>query len=452
MNRVLTGCLLFITLISCNNKPTNKTKNMEDNFTPAEWIAGTNVYEVNVRQYTPEGTFASFEKELPRLKDMGVQVLWFMPITPISKDMRQGSLGSYYACSDYKAINPEFGTLEDFKSLVKQAHSLGLRVVIDWVANHTGYDHVWTKQHPSFYAKDSAGQFYDRNGWIDVIDLDYTNQEMRKAMIDAMHFWVTNTGIDGFRCDMAHLVPLDFWRQARLSFKAEKKLFWFAETEEASYHEVFDATYAWQILHKLEAFAKGTSDMNGLDSVLNRYDTDFHKGSLRLFFTTNHDENSHSGSEFERMGDAAKPFAVLCATWRNSIPLIYSGQELPNKKRLLFFDKDVIEWTGTYAYHDFFKTLLQLHANHPALQAGDTSIITSRIATTSPHVFAFLRQKGKRQVMVLLNLSANNKVRFEINNDLISGTYKSSFSGVENDFTNERSFEMQAWEYLVYEK
>ncbi|HYE56723.1 MAG TPA: alpha-amylase family glycosyl hydrolase, partial [Chitinophagaceae bacterium] len=205
-------------------------------FRPLEWSLSTNLYEVNTRQYTPEGTFKAFAPSLHRLKDMGVEVLWFMPITPISKEVRQGTLGSYYACSDYTSINPEFGTLDDFKQIVRQSHELGMKVIIDWVANHTGWDHWWTKTHPGYYIRNAEGKMYDKHGWHDVIDLNYYNHHLRRDMIEAMKFWVAECDIDGFRCDMAHLVPLDFWRAARTELDAVKPLFWLAETETLAYH------------------------------------------------------------------------------------------------------------------------------------------------------------------------------------------------------------------------
>ncbi|HEX8332020.1 MAG TPA: alpha-amylase family glycosyl hydrolase [Segetibacter sp.] len=426
---------------------------MEVKFNAVEWAKSATIYEVNVRQYTKEGTFEAFGKHLPRLHDMGINVLWFMPVTPISNVKRLGTLGSYYSCSDYTSINPEFGTIEDFKTLIVAAHEQGFKVMIDWVANHTGWNHTWTQEHPEFYKKDTDGNFYDSNGWEDVIDLDYSSRRMRHAMIAAMNYWIKECDIDGFRCDMAHLIPLDFWREARETLDNAKQLFWLAETEEPAYHDVFDATYAWELLHKMEAVYKGSADVKHLDGVLKKYNTVFTKDAMRLFFITNHDENSHSGSEFERMGVASKAFAVLCATWHNSIPLIYSGQELPNVKRLKFFDKDEIEWKERVELHSFYKVLLRLHQDHPALQAGDDDIITTRLLTTADDlVLAFIRQKQERQVMVLLNLSPNDRVKFEVLNESVTGTFTSAFSGIENDFTNDKSFELQAWEFLVYHK
>ena len=355
----------------------------ENSFTAVPWVHTTNIYEVNIRQYTDEGTFNAFATHLPRLRNMGIETLWFMPITPIAAINRKGTLGSYYACSDYTSINPEFGTMDDFKAVVNQAHELGFKVIIDWVANHTGYGHTWTKMHPEFYNLNEHGEFYDKNGWDDVIGLNYSYPELRRAMIDAMKFWVNTCGIDGFRCDMAHLVPLDFWKQARTEIEKGGRLFWLAETEEVAYHQVFDATYAWSFLHKMEAFAKGKIGISELDEVLNDYKTKFPPQAFHALFTTNHDENSHSGSEYERYGNNALNFAVLCATW-DGIPLIYTGQEAANKKRLEFFERDPVDYSGGFPLQDFYKTLLNLRITNAALRAVDEPVVTNRFLVGQP--------------------------------------------------------------------
>lgn len=427
--------------------------NMTGNFVPNDWVHTTNIYEVNVRQYTEAGTFNAFAASLPRLKDMGVHTLWFMPVQPVGKKNRKGTLGSYYSISDYLAINPEFGTLDDFKSVVKQAQSIGFKVIIDWVANHTSWDHVWTVEHPDFYSKDESGQFRPPYpDWADVIHLNYENKALRSKMIDAMKYWINETGIDGFRCDMAHLVPLDFWIEARKELDAVKPLLWLAETEEPSYHQAFDITYTWEFLHQMEKYWRSETGISGLDSVLYKYDSVFPADAIRMYFTSNHDENSHSGTEYDRMGDAAKPFAVLCALW-NGVPLIYSGQELPVRKKILFFEKDVIEWTSSPGLHEFYKTLLTLHAAHPALRASDPTIRTLRISTTNDdHVFAFLRKKEENEVLVVLNLSPRKDFRFEITDVSVQGNFKNAFSGATSDLTLANGFEMRPWEYLVYVK
>ncbi|HYF29829.1 MAG TPA: alpha-amylase family glycosyl hydrolase [Chitinophagaceae bacterium] len=420
-------------------------------FKPAEWTHNTNLYEVNIRQYSPEGTFAAFAPHLPRLRNMGVDVLWFMPITPISIEGRQGTLGSYYACSDYTSTNPEFGSVNDFKELVRQAHALGFKVIIDWVANHTGLDHWWTQQHPEYYVRNAQGKFYDKHGWHDVIDLNYYNHQLRAHMIEAMQFWVKECDIDGFRCDMAHLVPLDFWRTARATLDAIKPLFWLAETETISYHEAFDASYTWNWMHQTEKFSKGQINVHGLQQTLDNYRAQFPRAALRLYFTANHDENSWNGTEYEKYGDAALPLAVFSCTW-DGLPLIYSGQEMPNKKRLKFFDKDPIAWDGEYALHDFYKVLLELRASNPALRAGDPSVHTARVHTTADdHIFCFSRRKDAHEVLVLLNLSSLD-LKFELRNQDIRGQFRNVFNGHALQLPAEKHIELTAWNYLVLEK
>jgi alpha-amylase len=423
---------------------------MSQAFPPVDWSHSSSIYEVNLRQYTPEGTISAFSRQMPRLKAMGIDILWFMPITPISVQGRLGSLGSYYACSDYTSINPEFGALEDFTLLVKEAHGLGLKVIIDIVANHTGWDHHWTREHPEFYRRNQDGQFFDAHGWSDVIDLNYDNAELRKAMTLVMKFWIDHCDVDGFRCDMAMLVPLEFWREARLALDPLKPLFWLAECEEISYHEVFDATYTWKFLHKMESLWRKESGPAGLDEVLDYYASQFPADGLRVYFTTNHDENSHSGSEYERMGDAARAFAVLSCTW-NGLPLIYSGQEMPNYKRLKFFDKDPIEWTGRYELNDFYKAMLSLRARNRALRAGDPAVITRRLNTgADDRCFAFGRIAGEDEVLVLLNFSAG-VVSVPASGLNADGVFRDIFTGADFQLPSAR-IELTAWGYTVLEK
>ena len=424
-------------------------------FTTPEWVHNTNIYEVNIRQYTVQGTFNAFAQHLQRLKEMGVETLWFMPVTPIAQKNKKGSLGSYYACSDYTSINPEFGTLDEFKELVKQAHEMGFKVIIDWVANHTGWDHVWTKEHPDYYLKDTAtNDFKIASGMDDIIELDFSNPTLRRAMIDAMKFWVEECDIDGFRCDLAFWVELDFWKETRRELAAIKLLCWlgeFDELEKPEYGEAFDASYTWTWMHRTEDFYKKQLPLDSLHTVLKKYD-DLGDSTMRVWFTSNHDENSWNGTEYEKYGDMARALAVFSSTW-NGIPLLYSGQELPVKKRIKFFDKDTIQWTGNNELQDFYRTLLNLHSVNPALRSGDSTVQTFRIKTTdNKNVFAYLRKKGNSEVLVVLNLSSQKDLHFDITDERVKGIYKNAFSGAANDFTSERSFEMQAWEYLVYEK
>lgn len=452
MQRIILSLLLIMILWACNEESRIQTSetNTMDTATNKDWIKTTNIYEVNVRQYTPEGTFNAFLPHLPRLKAMGVKTLWFMPITPIAQKNKKGSLGSPYACSDYTAINPEFGTLEDFKRLVKEAHAQGFKVIIDWVANHTGWDHRWTKEHPDWFEKDSAtGDFKIASGMDDIIELDFKNPALRRAMIDAMKFWVTETDIDGYRCDLAFWVELDFWKEAKAELDKTKALYFLGELDpldHPDYMQVFDAAYTWTWMHKTKDFYQNSLPLNSLDSVLHRYDT---APGTKAWFTTNHDENSWNGTEYEKYGDAAKALAVFSATWKG-VPLIYSGQELPNKKRLAFFEKDPIQWSDRFELADFYKTLFNLRSTHPALHAD---VPVQRLRTSDDaHVFAYLRKLGNREVVVILNLSVVSQLRFDLLDERVKGSYKNVFSGAPNEFSSQRNFEMQAWEFLIYEK
>ena len=417
--------------------------------TPAlvPWAIGANVYEVNIRQYTPEGTFQAFSKHLPRLKEMGVVILWLMPITPISQLHRLGTLGSYYACSSYVQINEEFGTLKDFKQLVHQAHALDMKLIIDWVANHTGWDHEWTIPHADWYVKDAAGNFTEKNGWKDVIDLDFSKTEMREAMKAAMMFWVQEAGIDGFRCDMAHLVPLDFWKEAREFCETNKPLYWLAECDQSDYHAVFNTSYAWSWMHATEKFHKGEGSLQDVRQVLHSY-TQYPAGANKLFFTSNHDENSWNGTEYEKYGNAALAWAVFSCTWLG-MPMLYSGQEGALKKRLEFFNKDVIEWTATQPLAEFYQRLFQLRASNAAIREGELFILPSQ---HDDKVLLFFRRYHEQVVLILLNVSSESRVQVTVEHPWLPGKYRQLFSQLVYDFGVKENFELQSGEYLVFEK
>ncbi len=426
-----------------------------DEFKKIEWAHHAGIYEVNLRQYTAEGSFKAFAEHLPRLKDMGVEVLWFMPITPIAQKNKKGSLGSYYACSDLTSVNPEFGTLEDFKDLIKHAQGLGFKVILDWVANHTGWDHIWTKEHPDYYFHDpSTHDFKKAKGMDDIIELDHKNPALRNAMIDAMRFWIKECSIDGFRCDLAFWVELDFWKAARTELEKIKTLFWLGEfdpLDNPEYYEAFDAAYTWTWMHKTEEYCKGKNDIHLLKNVLQRYDEVAKNNEMPLWFTSNHDENSWNGTEYEKYGDMAKALAVFSFTW-NGIPLVYSGQEIPNKKRLPFFDKDVIEWEGSIKLHDFYKTVSELRKRNPALRAGDPAVSTNFLTTPAADpVLAYLRKKEEHEVLVFLNCS-NSAVDLKFTDQFPVGEFTELFSRMHTVFLGKTFITMKPWEFLVFEK
>ncbi len=309
---------------------------------------------------------------------------------------------------------------------------------------------MWMKKHPEWYKKDEHNNFTEANGWVDVIDLDYNSKDMRAAMIAAMKFWITEAEIDGFRCDMAHLVPLDFWIEARTACDQLKPLYWLAETDTEEYLQVFDASYAWEWMMDSAALVKHRMTTEKMMSVLMKYVNQCSDHSQKLMFTSNHDENSWNGTEYEKYGDAARAFAVFTNTWRG-IPLIYSGQELPNYKRLQFFDKDEIEWTDNKPLlHDFYKTLFEFRKRCRVFHCGADFI---KLDTGHDHnIVAYICKDGDHKALMLFNFSDADRVRFTISHEELEGRFQNIFSLLQFDFSKTLSFEMEHWQYIVYEK
>lgn len=410
------------------------------------WANGTNIYEVNIRQYSNEGTLNAFTKNLPRLHDMGIEVLWLMPITPISVEKRQGSYGSYYAASSYTDIDPACGNTYDFKLLIRAAHELNMKVMIDWVANHTGYDHQWTLKYPQWYRKDNSGNFTDLHGWVDVIDLNYDIPEMREEMLRSMKYWVSEYDIDGFRCDMARTVPLDFWIEARAQCDALKPLLWLAECEILEYHEAFDLTYGWEAMRAFDKYKKNPPELRleEVQSVLQAY-ARYPTGARKLLFTSNHDENTYWGTEYEKYGKSALTLAVFSCTWPG-IPLIYSGQEKPNKKRLAFFEKDSIDWSGEIELHHFYKVLLALRKNNKALQENASVLI---VPSGHPDVLIYLCRRQADKVLVCLNFSEEKSI-CHFNHPAVNGEYLELFSNQTVLVARKETYTLEAGEFRVY--
>ena len=420
-------------------------------FTQPTFLRNSNLYEVNVRQFTVEGTFKAFEQHLPRLKDMGVEILWMMPIHPIGIVKRKGILGSYYSIQNHKGVNPEFGTEQDFQDLIIKVHSLGMKIIIDWVANHTSWDNVWTNSNPEFFTRDEDGLFLAPYDWSDVIQIDHSNEAEQAAMIDAMKYWVTEFNIDGFRADLAHLTPLPFWLMARLQLSAFKKnLIWLAETEEVNYHDAFDISYTWKWMHTTEQFVTGEKTLADCIKVLSDYKKDFEQNDLRLFFTSNHDENTWNGSEYDKYGIFAKAWAAFSILYA-SVPLIYSGQEIPNYKRLQFFEKDELQWTENIQLHQFYKTLLSLRKNNfvfKDLKAKDVVIDESLI---DKHIVLMTLKNDQAVVICMFNF---NKIIVSetLQIDIPNGQYREIFTGHETTINQHFHFEKEAGGFNVFEK
>ena len=428
--------IIGLLLLTCKNQTTT-VEPSELQYKPiSDVVLETAViYEANIRQYSESGTFTDFTKDIPNLKQLGVKVIWLMPIFPISETKRKATggefasliedeterekmLGSYYAVTDFTKVNPEFGTLEDFRALIKTAHENDIYVILDWVPNHTGWDHTWLKTNPEYYTQNEVGDVIDPInpdtgeswGWQDVADLNYDNKEMRAEMIEDMLFWITQENIDGFRCDVASAVPLDFWKDAIAKLRAEKEIFMLAEAGEANLvegTELFDMAYGWDRHHVFNEMAKSDDAVNLWKESIKRDTNLYEADDILMTFVTNHDENSWNGTVRERMGDAAELLTALSFVVPG-MPLIYSGQEYDLDHRLLFFEKDQIPSTKGVMW-PLLEKLGQLKNTNPALNGGKNSATYMDIETTNPKVLAFSREKNKHKVVFVGNFSDKNQ-------------------------------------------
>jgi len=412
------------------------------------WILQGNIYEVNVRQYTPEGTLNAFAKHLDRLQKMGVQTLWFMPLNPISQKERKGSLGSYYAVADYQKLNPEFGTMADWQRLVQAIHARGMKVIIDWVPNHTGADSPWLTRHPDFFVKDKSGQPAVPFDWTDTRQLNYKNPELQDSMITAMRYWVKTSDIDGFRCDVAWNVPGAFWRRAIPELRQSKPLFMLAEGDSAYLpRSGFDAVYPWHMFHAMEKLAAGQRPATVLDSVWGEEQRKYPRGTIEMYFTSNHDENSWNKADYGTFaGPKHAPFAVFTQTMGDGVPELYSGQEEPVRRPLKFFDKDPIAF-GKYERAKFYKTLLELRKCNPAL-ASDASFRKVKVGDERA-VYAYVREKAGHKVLVILNFS-NKPQTITVREKALLGKPYNLFMYTTEPLSS-KPWQVEPWGYVVYE-
>lgn len=414
------------------------------------WAKNATIYEVNIRQFTKEGTFKSFQQHLTRLKELGVDILWLMPINPIGELNRKGTLGSYYSIKDYVDVNPEFGTKEDFKTLVDEIHNQGMYIIIDWVANHTAWDNKWVKTNPEFYTKDSSGNFVPPvPDWSDVIDLNYDNKELWKEMISALKYWLNEFDIDGYRCDVAGMIPVEFWNEVRTELEKIKPVFMLAEWDTPEMHkQAFDMTYDWN-MHKIfnGIYAKEKNP----DDIVTHILTDmknYPDYAIRMQFTSNHDENSWNGTEFERLGEAAEVFAVLTYIIPG-MPLIYNGQESGFNKRLEFFEKDSIIWQKNN-YEKLYKNLNELKDKNKALWTGAERGSIDFINNDND-ILIIQRRYDENEVIGFFNLT-DKEINTNIFSGKITGTYNDFNTGESIELNNNFQLKLNPWSYKIYFK
>lgn len=417
-----------------------------------EWSRNATIYQINQRQFTPEGTFRAAEAHLPRIRDLGVDIIWLMPVNPIGEQNRKGPLGSPYAVSDYFAVNPEFGDLDDLRHFVATAHDLGLRVILDWVANHTAWDNGLVETHPEWYARDWKGDFRPTPwwDWDDVIDLDYTSEGLREYMTNAMKYWVREADIDGYRCDVAGFVPVDFWENIRRELDEIKPVFMLAEWESRDLHtRAFDMTYAWSWNDTLHKIAHGQADVEALKVYYAWNDRAYQRDAFRMTFVSNHDKNAWEGTEYEQFGDALDA-AIVLSVVGEGFPLIYNGQEAGSDRRLVFFDKDEIEWRDDDPQGRLYRRLFALKKQHPALWNGAWGGRMVRVPNDAESaVLSFVREMDGDRVFGAFNFTPSEQT-VVLGNGPQAGSWADAFDAeTAVDLERGQQLTLPPWGYRV---
>lgn len=429
-----------------------------------DWAYNATIYEVNTRQYTEEGTFEAFSEHIPRLQEMGVDILWFMPIHPIGEERRKDDyvgdqrpegevLGSYYSIKDFFGVNPEFGDDEDFQAVVDKAHEHDMYVILDLVANHTAWDNPLMDERPELYATDEDGEFHHPPGtdWDDVAQLDYDNPETWEYMKEVMEYWVGEFNIDGYRADVADYVPTQFWNEARERLDNIKPVFMLAEAETPEHHEAaFDMSYAWELMHAKNELGQGEMTAEEYRQLYDENFDEFPDYAYRMQMTSNHDENTWDASAVERFGERTKAMAVLKSTIEG-MPLVYNGQEVGLDHNLEFFYKDEITWDFDSPFMDFYTTLLHLNRDNSALHNGLHGGDLEWLETNYPdEVMAYIRERNDDKVLTVINLS-DESLEVEIYSEEMVGNFTEIFSDESETLTTTETFSLDGWDYLVFE-
>lgn len=446
MKKLWIAALSLLMLAACTHQaPTTHTR----------WAYDATIYELNTRQLTPDGTFAAAEEVLPELRENGIDILWIMPCQPIGKITRKGTLGSYYSIVDYCQFNPEFGTRADFEHLLQTAHNMGFKVILDWVANHTAPDSKWT-ENEGWHYRDSLGNLTVQYDWTDISKLNYDNEAMRQEMLRCMHWWMDTIGVDGFRCDVAGEVPTDFWNWAMADLrKTHPTMFTLAE-DEAKAQELtesaFDMYYGWELHHLMNGVAQGKNTVDDLWNYFAKADTTIRANAIRMNFTSNHDENSWNGTEFERMGEATDLFAAFTYIVPG-MPLIYTGQLSGNHHRLSFFEKDTIDRVDGAPQYAMYQRLNTLRKANKALYSPELGAKMARIGADNAHIFAAVRtlENGKNTVIAVMNMSPEEQT-VTLDLTAYTGNYTCFNCGTNKNLAATETLTLKPWEYRVFYK
>jgi glycosidase len=426
--------LIFISLIFtfCKKEDTNKP-DTNDNDTivaesPFENVPALNemvLYEVNLRAFSETGDFAGVTNRLDTLSLLGINVLWLMPIFPVGQLNSAGEMGSPYSVQNYVEVNPEFGSLDDFKNLVKQAHKRNMAVIIDWVANHTAWDNPWI-ENTDWYTQDNEGNIISPAGtnWKDVADLNYSNVAMQNEMIKSMKYWINSTNIDGFRCDAADYVPYSFWKKAIDSLIAipNRKLVLLAEGSRTDHFTAgFQMTYAWDFYHKMvDIFSKNVAAGSIFTVNTSEYNN-IPAGKEKLRFITNHDEYAWTNPPSIIYGsNEASLAAYIVTAFLSNVPLIYDGQEIAYPMKISFFTKNPLDWNNDFAFEEKYRKIMSVRKN---IKIADYNKLTSY---TDQNVLVFKRSSDNRQFIVFVNVR-NEDITYILPPEINGSEWKDAF-------------------------
>jgi cyclomaltodextrinase len=410
MKRLLIVLALSLLLFSAHSlehaaPPGAQNPAKEPARTTRDWVRDGVVYEIYPRQFSPPGNFNGVTARLDELKELGVNILWLMPIHPIGQEKKKGTIGSPYAVRDYYAINPDYGTKEDFRRLIAEAHRRGLKVMIDIVANHTSWDSVMMKS-PEFYERDANGRITYPHDWSDVAELNYQNPELRRYMTEMLKYWIREFDLDGFRCDVAEEVPTDFWEDARAELdKIKPDIAMLAEGHKAELLvKAFDFDYSWPIHSALTNVLQGRARASDLREEWSREFNEWPTGALHLRFSDNHDERR----AIARFGEPGALAASALMFTLDGVPLLYNGMEVGDTTESgapALFEKLPIFWPIAQRrpeFPRFYKQMMALRRSSGALRRGTLAWLTN---SDESRVLTYIRRGEGEEVTVAINFS-----------------------------------------------
>lgn len=450
IHKILWIVLMIIGISSCNSNDDETRVNFDytqygSTFTNMPDKKDAIIYQVNIRAFSNEGTLNGVRAKLSHIKELGANVVYLMPIYPIGE---LNGVGSPYAVKNYKEVNPNFGTLDDLKTLVEEAHSMDMAVILDWVANHTAWDNPWISQHPDWYMQDESGNIVSppNTVYTDVAQLDFNNQEMKDAMIDAMAYWVYNANVDGFRCDYADAVPQNFWTEAVTAVRGIKNqnMLMLAEgTDKSHFDAGFDYTFGFNFFSALEyVFGDGEPATRLQDSNTTEYEGNYNEANRVVRYTTNHDVNLSDGTPYELFnGKEGSMAAFVVAAYMKSVPMIYNGQEVGYNQRIDYFNDDPIDWSSAdNDLYETYKSVINFRKSSMAIKVGSYN------GYSTTNVAAFTMTYNNETVLVIANLRGTNTT-YLIPEHLKTNSWTNALNG--GSFSTTNQVQLAPYEYII---